>query len=257
MLGLEVSHNVSQNVGKPAFLLTGAHHAREWPTPEFTLEFVCDLLLHDGTDPGRDEPAREGQADRGPARQPGRLRHLAPPGQRAEAQELPRPELRLGGHHRGPVRGDRELVARHRQQPQLPAVLGRPRARARARPRATRAGARRCLSPRTRTLPALQASQPDHRRDQQPHARPAAAAGAELVQRAADRGRPRGLRRPARAARDQPPGLAVRPVDRRLLRGVAARPSSRPTTRTARSASRPRRRRASAARRRSTRRTRT
>ena len=49
--GVEVSHNVAQNVGKPAFLLTGAHHAREWPTAEFTLEFVYDLLMHDGTDP--------------------------------------------------------------------------------------------------------------------------------------------------------------------------------------------------------------
>ncbi|HEX6025773.1 MAG TPA: M14 family zinc carboxypeptidase [Solirubrobacter sp.] len=49
--GVEVSHNVNENVGKPAFLLTGAHHAREWPTPEFTLEFVYDLLMHDGTDP--------------------------------------------------------------------------------------------------------------------------------------------------------------------------------------------------------------
>jgi carboxypeptidase T len=48
--GVEVSHNVAQNVGKPAFLLTGVHHAREWPTAEFTLEFVWDLLLHDGTD---------------------------------------------------------------------------------------------------------------------------------------------------------------------------------------------------------------
>jgi carboxypeptidase T len=48
--GVEVSHNVAQNVGKPVFQLTGAHHAREWPTAEFTLEFVWDLLLNDGTD---------------------------------------------------------------------------------------------------------------------------------------------------------------------------------------------------------------
>jgi hypothetical protein len=48
--GVEVSTNVAQNTGKPAFLLTGAHHAREWPTPEFTLEFVWDLLLHYGSD---------------------------------------------------------------------------------------------------------------------------------------------------------------------------------------------------------------
>ena len=49
--GVEVSHNVTQNVGKPAFFLSGVHHAREWPTAEFTLEFVYDLLMHDGTDP--------------------------------------------------------------------------------------------------------------------------------------------------------------------------------------------------------------
>ena len=49
--GVEVTHDVNANDGKPAFLLSGAHHAREWPTPEFTLEFVWDLLLHDGTDP--------------------------------------------------------------------------------------------------------------------------------------------------------------------------------------------------------------
>jgi carboxypeptidase T len=48
--GVEVSHNVAQNVGKPVFQLTGAHHAREWPTAEFTMEFIWDLLLNDGTD---------------------------------------------------------------------------------------------------------------------------------------------------------------------------------------------------------------
>ncbi|HET6548411.1 MAG TPA: M14 family zinc carboxypeptidase, partial [Solirubrobacter sp.] len=49
--GVIVSHDAGVNTGKPTFLLTGAHHAREWPTPEFTLEFVWDLLLNDGTDP--------------------------------------------------------------------------------------------------------------------------------------------------------------------------------------------------------------
>jgi hypothetical protein len=48
--GVEVSTNVAQNVGKPAFLLTGAHHAREWPTPEFTMEFIWDLLLNYASD---------------------------------------------------------------------------------------------------------------------------------------------------------------------------------------------------------------
>ncbi|WP_157591979.1 M14 family zinc carboxypeptidase [Solirubrobacter soli] len=48
--GVEVSTNVAQNVGKPTFLLTGAHHAREWPTAEFTMEFIWDLLLNYGND---------------------------------------------------------------------------------------------------------------------------------------------------------------------------------------------------------------
>src|SRR3954453_9774356 len=48
--GVEVSHNVAQNVGKPTFLLSGVHHAREWPTAEFTMEFIWDLLLNDGKD---------------------------------------------------------------------------------------------------------------------------------------------------------------------------------------------------------------
>ncbi|HWK28380.1 MAG TPA: M14 family zinc carboxypeptidase [Solirubrobacter sp.] len=48
--GVEVTRNVDAKDGKAEFLLTGAHHAREWPTPEFTLEFVWDLLLNDGTD---------------------------------------------------------------------------------------------------------------------------------------------------------------------------------------------------------------
>ncbi len=60
----------------------------------------------------------------------------------------------------------------------------------------------------------------DHGRDQQPHARPAAAARAELVQRAGRRLRPGRLPGPAGAALDEPPGLARRPVDRRLLRGL-------------------------------------
>src|SRR3954452_19407557 len=49
--GVEVSHNVAQSAGKSTFLLSGAHHAREWPTVEFTMEFIWDLLLNDGKDP--------------------------------------------------------------------------------------------------------------------------------------------------------------------------------------------------------------
>lgn len=48
---LEISHDVKASSGKPVFLMTGVHHAREWPTNELTMEFVNDLLQHDGVDP--------------------------------------------------------------------------------------------------------------------------------------------------------------------------------------------------------------
>jgi carboxypeptidase T len=48
--GIEISHDVKRDHGKPVFLLTGVHHAREWPTAEFTLEFAWDLLENDGHD---------------------------------------------------------------------------------------------------------------------------------------------------------------------------------------------------------------
>ena len=40
----------SRTPASPPSCCTGAHHAREWPTPEFTLEFVHDLLMHYATD---------------------------------------------------------------------------------------------------------------------------------------------------------------------------------------------------------------
>jgi len=50
MWALEISHDVNTSSGKPVFLMTGLHHAREWPTVELTMEFVWDVLKHDGTD---------------------------------------------------------------------------------------------------------------------------------------------------------------------------------------------------------------
>ena len=43
--GIEVTVD-ADNVkdGKPTFLLMGAHHAREWPSAEHTMEFAFDLL---------------------------------------------------------------------------------------------------------------------------------------------------------------------------------------------------------------------
>lgn len=43
--GLEISTNADRvSDGKPIFLLMGAHHAREWPSSEHTIEFAFDLL---------------------------------------------------------------------------------------------------------------------------------------------------------------------------------------------------------------------
>jgi carboxypeptidase T len=49
--GVEISHDVHTDAGKPVFLNTGVHHAREWPTAEFVLEFAWEALRLDGSDP--------------------------------------------------------------------------------------------------------------------------------------------------------------------------------------------------------------
>jgi carboxypeptidase T len=48
--GLEITNHVNTSSGKPVFVMTGLHHAREWPTVELTMEFIYDLLKNDGTD---------------------------------------------------------------------------------------------------------------------------------------------------------------------------------------------------------------
>lgn len=49
--GIEITHNVNVSSGKPVFVMTGVHHAREWPTAELTMEWIYDLLKNDGNDP--------------------------------------------------------------------------------------------------------------------------------------------------------------------------------------------------------------
>ena len=51
ILGLEISHDVQMNSGKPVLLVTGVHHSREWPTLELTLELAWDVVGKDGEDP--------------------------------------------------------------------------------------------------------------------------------------------------------------------------------------------------------------
>src|SRR5690625_4308361 len=50
VLGMEITADVDSRAGKPVFLTSGLHHAREWPTLEFTMEFAWDVLEGYGTD---------------------------------------------------------------------------------------------------------------------------------------------------------------------------------------------------------------
>jgi hypothetical protein len=49
--GIEITTNAANiQDGKPVFLMMGAHHAREWPSVEHTMEFAYDLLESYGSD---------------------------------------------------------------------------------------------------------------------------------------------------------------------------------------------------------------
>jgi hypothetical protein len=50
--GVEIAGNVNAaDDGRPVFLNLGGHHAREWPSSEFPMEFAIDLARGYGTDP--------------------------------------------------------------------------------------------------------------------------------------------------------------------------------------------------------------
>ncbi len=49
--GIEITHDVATRSGKPEMLMSGVHHAREWPTVDYTMELAWELLLSDGVDP--------------------------------------------------------------------------------------------------------------------------------------------------------------------------------------------------------------
>ena len=49
--GIEITTNAANvDDGKPVFLMMGAHHAREWPSVEHSMEFAYDLLTNQGSD---------------------------------------------------------------------------------------------------------------------------------------------------------------------------------------------------------------
>jgi len=51
IVGLEISKDVNRtDDGKPAYVVMGLHHAREWPSGEVNMEFALDLARSFGTD---------------------------------------------------------------------------------------------------------------------------------------------------------------------------------------------------------------
>ena len=180
--GVEVSHNVTQNVGKPTFLLTGVHHAREWPTAEFTLEFVYDLLMHDGTDPDATNLLEKGKLIAVPV--------VNPDGydlSRSLQNEQKRKNCRITAGVI-PTLADCTLAANVNRgidlnRNYLP-FWGGPGSSTSATASNTR-GEAPGSEPEIRGHDRPAQPQPVDGRDQQPHARPAPAARAELLQRAA------------------------------------------------------------------------
>lgn len=52
VLGLEIGTDVRRRVsGKPTFVMLGAHHAREWPSAEHSMEFAYQVIRGFGSDP--------------------------------------------------------------------------------------------------------------------------------------------------------------------------------------------------------------
>ncbi len=48
MLGLEIARNVWASDGRPAFVQYGLHHAREWPSGEWGIEYAIEMLKKQG-----------------------------------------------------------------------------------------------------------------------------------------------------------------------------------------------------------------
>ena len=230
--GVEVSHNVAQNAASRRSCSPASHHAREWPTAEFTLEFVWDLLLHDGTDPDATNLLEKGKLIAVPVVNPdgydiSRSLRTSRSARTAASRTSTRRTSR-----RSPSAGGRERQPRRRQQPQLPPVLGRPGLEhERDRVQHARAEApasepeNQGMIDLLRTRNQITVAINNHTPDQRLLRAPSSSNEPQIV---ADHAAYEAL---LRAAGDATSRAGRRPVDRRLLRGVAAPPSSRPTTR--------------------------
>lgn len=60
IVGIEIARNVQRSDARPVLLLTGLHHAREWPSGEMTMEWATDLVHA----LGRRDPQVSGLLDR-------------------------------------------------------------------------------------------------------------------------------------------------------------------------------------------------
>ena len=137
--GIEVTVD-ADNVkdGKPTFLLMGAHHAREWPSAEHTIEFAFDLLqsYKAGDARARDLLSRSRVILVPVVNVDGFKisRAAAPRGDFSTFDyEMKRKNCSISVatagavHDRGVRQQPRRTPARHRPQPQLPRLLGRRR----------------------------------------------------------------------------------------------------------------------------------
>ena len=112
----------STDDGKPVYLNFGAHHAREWPSAEFPMEFAHTLVQGFGSSARIVRPAqRRPRRDR-PGGQPGRLRRLAqlrhqPAGRRPQRNPAP------GRRQPGAPTSARTAGRRTRPQAALPCAL--------------------------------------------------------------------------------------------------------------------------------------
>ena len=119
--GVEIATGVARtDDGRPVYLQMGAHHAREWPSAEFPMEFAVDLVRR--YQPGRRAgavAAGPGARDRGAGRQRRRLRGVARGGPGVLDDDEQR-HRRAGGDRPGRYKRKNCRADRGRARPRSP-----------------------------------------------------------------------------------------------------------------------------------------